>query len=781
MTVRKKTIIIILLILSAFVVLISERIRTEHAEETILKGDMLYSQGKYEQAVNVWNEIIEQKSGHSELYQKIGRAFLKLANWNRAREYFERARSMSPEAYGVDLELIQLELLIGDLPAAEKRCLKLQEKIPDNPEFNTVYGDMMILSGDLKRAETYYRKAHLSDPGSSRYALKVAICLVAQNRQEDADTFFKLAQTLSDNSPKIIAQMAEYCILLKEYDRAETYLKQAIDMAPDDLGLKIRMAQFYFLTGKMENARTLLTELVASQQDNISFKKMLADINISLNRLAEAQSIILELKEVAGNDDPQYNLLQGKYWLFKGNPVYAASHLKTAVDAIPEFVSARYYLSVAYLAAGQKQLAENSVTRTLMYDPDHTDSQLLMADILYKKGQFDLSEGYLDKVAAKEAENYRVYMLKGLNALSLEDYDRAAIQFLKAFRLDPRSVAPLYYLGVSSEFAGRLDDAMLYYEKAIARESGLADISYRYAMLLIKTGRTDKAETFIKEIIGRHPDNAELYYIAAEIFLKNSREDRAISYIESAISRMNPPPYFYIKLAQIYGNKGDTARSISILEECLNLHPFSRDAWIVLAQVHLDSGHMEDAITILEQAEKKLSYDPEILSNLAWLYLETDSNLDMALEYARSAYEKMPLNSAIADTLGWAYYKKGSFAQASWILTDTALKEPENRWILYHLAMSLYREGKLPEALETFKRVTKPSRQKNLPGSILGIVNQHIQKLENKKDSHDVPVESYGAHSMDDKELLDFPDKFSPKDEDDILEPQWQEEKKTGY
>ncbi len=774
MTSKRKKIIITLLILLSVVVFTVRHGKRGSFEEKIFKGDALYSQGDYEESIRVWKQLIGDSNNDAELYEKIGRAFLKLANWNKAKEYFEKARGMTDDGYMLDIEIIQLDILTGDLPSAEKRCLKLKEKIPDAPEFNAVYGDMMFFSGDLKAAEIYYRNAHKSEPTSARYSLKLATCLLAQGRREDADTFFRLAQSLSYNSPKITAQLAEYFILLKEYDKAEEYLKRSLTMMPDDLGLKIRLAQLYFLAGNMEKAEDLLIELVASQKKNISFKKMLADIFISLNRMKEAENIISEIKAEVGHDDPQYNLIQGKYWLFKGDPVYAAAHLKSAVDMVPGFIFARYYLSVAYLAAGQKQLAENSLTKTLMYDPDHTDSQLLMADIFYKKSQFSISQQYINKVMLNKTESYRVYMLKGLNFLSIKEYDSANTEFLKALKLDPKSVSALYYLGVSSELAGRKVDAITYYEKAMTLQSGLSDITYRYVMVLLHSGNTKKAENFIEELIKTHPDHFDLYYIASEVFWKNGNEINSISYLETAISKKRCPAYFYVKLSRIYWNKGKNERAINILKDCLTLHPFNKDAWISIAQLHLETGKMQDAIILLEQAEKKLPYEPEILSNLAWLYLETDSNLDMALEYARSAYEKMPNNTAIADTLGWAYYKKGAFAQASWVLNEILIKEPDNVWILHHLAMSLYSEGKLTKALEIFKKVIQVS-QKKTPVSILNTVNKYIKKIENKDTIDDISIETDELNPIDSNEIFKFPEK-SIKDDEDILEPQWKKD-----
>jgi len=156
----------------------------------------------------------------------------------------------------------------------------------------------------------------------------------------------------------------------------------------------------------------------------------------------------------------------------------------------------------------------------------------------------------------------------------------------------------------------------------------------------------------------------------------------------------------------------------------------------------------------------------------------------MALEYARSAYEKMPDNSAIGDTLGWAYYKKGSFAQASGVLIEVEAKEQEsgneNPQLLYHLGMSLYKEGRLYDALKRLKKFKRriDIQPDTLPQSVCDMVSRHIDQIENREfldREGTFPIETGGAVPVDDDMLFEFPDNFLKKDVD-ILEPQWQKE-----
>ncbi len=76
----------------------------------------------------------------------------------------------------------------------------------------------------------------------------------------------------------------------------------------------------------------------------------------------------------------------------------------------------------------------------------------------------------------------------------------------------------------------------------------------------------------------------------------------------------------------------------------------------------------------MEKAKKRLPGSSLILANLVWIYIESDDNIDLSLELelelAKKNYELRPDDPGTADTLGWAYYKKGNYVQAGLIFSE---------------------------------------------------------------------------------------------------------------
>ena len=58
--------------------------------------------------------------------------------------------------------------------------------------------------------------------------------------------------------------------------------------------------------------------------------------------------------------------------------------------------------------------------------------------------------------------------------------------------------------------------------------------------------------------------------------------------------------------------------------------------------------------------------------------------IDEALRLAQLAYERQPSNAAIADTLGWIYFKKHMPRRSEWMLKQAQSIVPENPEVLRH-------------------------------------------------------------------------------------------------
>ncbi len=737
-------------------------------------GDLYFAQREYKQAISEWEKALDLGPDDPEIMGKIGNAYLRLAKFDRAETTFKRAVDVNPGAVDLHFELVRLSLLNGDFASAEKRCALLKKKVPLNPEVEILMGDMAVLDNHLERAETFYRKALDLSKGAPRSLLKLATCLVLLDNKQEADTVYAIADKLGVRTPGVLVQMADYFLVSGRDENAEACLVEALKQEPEDLDLKVRLARFYRSIHSLEQAEAVFASLVENDPANLYFKKMLGDIYISLDKLDHAEKMISDMETLVQEPDPDYEMLQGKYWLFKGNYVYAAIHFKSAVDLAPGFFWAHYLLGVAYLMGGQNQLGENSLENALYVHPDQPQALLLMASILYKKQQYPLAVEYLNRLREQAPENSRVHRLTGLNFLALGAYEKASNSFTSALLVNPEDLAASYFLGMTAEAVNNATLAMSCYTKVLDKNPRLADVIHRCATFLINQGDLKGAEGLMARLADKNWDNPYYHYVAALVDIRAGRLAKAEKNFKQALLPGMPLGEAHVGLADLYLAQGRILDAISTLEACTATIPGFVDAWTGLAGIYLKTGNPLEALAVMERAEKKLPDSPVVLGNLAWLYLETESDLDLALDFARKAYERRPNDPAISDTLAWVYYKKRAFSQADWLLTAIEACDPENGVVLYHHGMALYGQGKVSEAVEKLKKASKTG----LGESDLNQINKILSLVNDQTGKKQPPSLSVSGKNleMDSFELEKSPfQEFQESSQsEDLLQPQWQ-------
>ena len=98
---------------------------------------------------------------------------------------------------------------------------------------------------------------------------------------------------------------------------------------------------------------------------------------------------------------------------------------------------------------------------------------------------------------------------------------------------------------------------------------------------------------------------------------------------------------------------------------------------------------------------------PVAANNLAFIYAEEGTNLDVALQLANSAKQRLPEESSVDDTIGWIYYKKNQPDLAVRPLEESLKRRPDVAEVLYHLGMTYAKLGDKAKARQALERALK--------------------------------------------------------------------------
>lgn len=725
------------------------------------QGQVAFNNNQYLDAVRIWNQAYDLNPKDVSLILDIGKVYLRIGRLERAKVIFKEASRIDPDDIKVHVLLAQAYFQSFDFDKADEILKRFKANNINHFEFDLIRADIFVSKNRLEKAEFFYREAVKTAPESSRAKIKLALFLKSINKLSEADKMLFQVEQVNNHTSAIYILISDYYLLDDQISKAEKYIHMAIDVDPGDKTLKYHLIQFYLATENSHKAETLLKEIL-KKENSINIQMVLADTLLINGKIKEAEEMITALKDSVYAPSAELELLQAKYWLYTEKPLFATPYLKSALDLKPGLINTRYMLGLTYLINGKNNLCEKSLETTLLIDPDHYKTLLLISQVFYKEKKYRQSLKYLNKLLENFSEDFSGRLLKGLNYLGLKEYDRALDEFKMVRLIGTHTYIADYYIGMTHELNSDYEKAIVQFKKILDIHPEFVDVSYKYAMLLINTDQLEAAGQFIKSKLNSDKENPNFYELAAQLAHKKGLKTKVIEYLEKAVSVPTASGRIYLQLANVYQQENQTQRSIEILRRCTEEKPYYQLAWLELSKLYADGNDLLTALEIMEHGYKKFSEQPVFQSNLAWLLLENDDDLNRAMTLAQSAYDIEPDSVAFADTLGWAYYKKGIFSQAAWLFSQALEKMPDNGFLQYHLGLTYYRQGKFEKA------VAQLTAAKNTEESIY--FKNHIDEtLEELANQNNDPIED---ETIDSNDIFSAP-KVDNMD-DDMIVPQWQ-------
>lgn len=684
------------------------------------EGDVAYEQGDFISAVAYWLDARTIQNAQAVINTKIGRAYMRLADFNLAKSAFEEALIEQPDNWRLKLEIAKIQILNLDFEAAKSIGESIKEHV-NEPAVHVLHGDLMMLGQKYDMAEKAYKKTLKIRPNDNAAQVRLAICYLFQNKDLLAEEIYWELAAQNPSSPEVLIQMGKYWKIKGDIDKAEEFIKQAALNSPNDLAYKRELAEFYYEAEMYAKAYSTLDAMHQKNPSNRYINKFLIDTLLLQNRFQEAKSLLKTFSQKSLGD-LDWNLLKGKYHLLSREAIHAVYHFSSVLDKEPNFPAAHYLLALAHLTGGQSNLARQSVMRALTLDPEFVEAELLLADIYYKKREYNLSIEHALRIIKKEPENYRAHLIAGNADLSLRKYQDALKRFAAARLLNPDLVAPIYYMAMTFEKSGQNKKASELYRQILDHHPETVDAATRYAELLIKEKKIQEAIQIYKDLVSKNPQNAMFHLILGDIFKYAGDLDNAGAHFEKAITIQPAMPSAYVRLKEIFEKHKNKEGLIRILQKGMEKNPTFPFVYIELAKIYGKDGRFEESRDIIERAVQVNPESPQLANSLAWLYLEQDVNIDKAYMYAQMAYERLPHDPSVVDTLGWAYYKKNSLTRAMWLLNEALSLEPDNPLINYHLGVVYAARNDVIEAKKAIMKALKkglPPKEKNHARSLL--------------------------------------------------------------
>ena len=687
---------------------------------------------EYASAVN-----IDPKFGEARL--KLAETYERLNNPRAAFPEYIRAADALPDDRKAQMRATEVLLLAGRFEDAKARAAALLAKNPKdvevmllhasamatlrdpagaiaeieealkvNPDSSPAYlnlGAVRMQSGEAKAAEAAFRQAIALDPSFVDAKLALANFLWVAGRVPEAEAMLK--EALANEPQHLLANRMLGLMYLstKRLNEAEQPLKVVAD-ASKAPAARFQLADYYVSVGRTKDAVSLLTPLSSDPATFAEAESRLAAMDYSEGRTAEAHKRLDAVLKHIPTHAPV--LVIKTQWLTTENKLdEALDRARAAVAADPQSAAAHFALAVVYDRRREVAAATKSYNEVLRLNPRAVAAQVELSRLSLSSGDQTGALRYAEGARQTEPSNADARVVLARSLIAAGNLARAEAEIAELLEGAP-NVAVVHALnGTLQATRKNTVAARSSFERALEISPGFVEALGGLTYLDLVEKNPARAIARLESEITKQPTSAALLGLLARAHNVAGDEAKAEQALRRAVS---VDPRFttgYALLAQLYRRQGRLDQARAELESVVERDPSAIGARTMVGMLLEAQGKREEARKSYEVTVKGTENAPFAANNLAFIYAEQGTNLDVALQLATSAKQGLPDDPSVDDTLGWVYYKKDMASLALRPLQDSLRRRPDVPEVLYHLGMTYAKLGDKPKARETLARALK--------------------------------------------------------------------------
>jgi predicted Zn-dependent protease len=526
-------------------------------------------------------------------------------------------------------------------------------------------------------------------------------------------------------------------------DNALEAYRWAAAGAPDAGVAQVRIVTALLAQGKAKEAGELADKMLGRSPADFDLLVLKARTLLAQDTpggAAQAAGLLsgaIEAKAVRGRDTAAARLLLGNIYYRLGQMSTAENQLRRALSEDPTLLAARIALAKTLVANRAYEDAAVEANEVLRQDPSSADAYGVLGDVAISRGDADGAIANFRK--ALSLRHDRAVLLALVNVLKKTGKSAEGVAEIQAFlAADPRDADAARLLAAAYEDQGNLagaedmlkqlvaadgaDAASVYALSRVYKSEGKLQEAQALLVASIKTnpaplayrllagvetlaGRPADAEATLREAVKRYGDYREAYDDLAALLATVGRSGEAIAVLRDGVAANRDKEAFYESLGSFYLAHNMQSDAEKFLRETAQANPKFVGVQLMLAGTYYAKGQKAEALAALETAVKFSPDDPRAANSLAYALAEDGADSQRAVKLASFAVTRMPESAGALDTLGWAYYRDGQFANAVASLSRAAASGVPSPPMLYHLTLAYAKVGAADRARETAQKL----------------------------------------------------------------------------
>jgi tetratricopeptide (TPR) repeat protein len=700
-------------------------------------GQRYFAQEKYREAAIQFLNAVQVDPKFADAHHQLAQCYMRLGVYASAFESLNRAVDSNPDLMKAQIDLGNLLLAGRRFDEAQAKARLVLEREPNNPDAHILMANSLAVLDNVEasitemqkaielapdRPNTYlnlaylqlsaqqaqaaeqsFRKAVELDPKAIGPRLALGNFYQQQQKWPQAEAEFTAAAQAAPESHLPVAALARLAIFQGDVQKAQQILLQAKStLSQNPEGYRL-LGEFYFSMGDVSRAVAEFASLHQQYPNDLKVKKNYVQLLILQDRLDEASRLNDQILQ-SSSRDVEGLIHRGQILNRRGEYNESIRVLEAALKTDNDNPVARYHLGVAYDATGNLDRAEREWREAVRLRPAMIAAQQALSAVAMRKGDWELLRQTAEQIITSAPTQPAGYILRGNERLARNDRAGAEAGFRKAIEVAPTHPAGYNAFGFYQLAARNFAQAERLFEQALDRDPASVEAIQGLATTLLEMKQGARAAARVQLQIDRLPDRAGFYRVLGQVLATNQDLEKAEAAFRRATELDSKSLDAFLLLASVQSRRGSLDAAVQTYERNIQTNPRDVRSYILLGALEESRKRVDRARQLYEQALQVSPDNPIAANNLAYILLEHGGNLDVALSLAQVARRGLPKMSNSADTLGWAYYKKGAYSLAIGLLQEALKDSPQNALYHYHLGMAYHKNNEPAKARQHLRR-----------------------------------------------------------------------------
>jgi tetratricopeptide (TPR) repeat protein len=670
-------------------------------------GEKYFYVGKYHEAVIQYENAIQIDPSFVSAHAKLAQALLKVGDNNKAFQELNRAVELDPDNTRSRTDLANLLMTVrspdGSLVPEVMKQAKVQldwldKNQPNNAETHQALANYYSAENDLasatreaqrsvdldpsrsgsylmlallqtrldlpEQAESNFKKSIEIDPKALKPQLALGEFYQSRNRFSEAERQFGHTIELFPKEPEARIALVRSLLQVNKTYEAESVLKQSkADLRDNPEGYRI-LGDFYFAIGDVDKAANEYSSVSHDHPRDLQARKNFIQLLILRNRLQEASALNNDILKNSPHDVDAL-IYKGQIQLRGDNAAAAIESFQAALRNDAQNPVAHYQLGLAFAQLRNPSRAESEWREAVLLRPEFTSAQQALASLDIERGNMDSVLERAQQIIAAEPYSSDGFLLKAVAECARQRFADAQRDAEQAMKWAPRRAAPYIELA-NIQFAQKhFADAQKLYQNALERDpdsaEGLSGLMDSY----FSQKQVDEAIAAANAQIAKAPNVSNFYdLLGTALYIAKNDYAGAEAMLRKAVDLDKTNVDALEKLGKVQVQEGASDRALALYLQSIKDNPREARLYVLAGELYEARGNWNQAEAMYREALEISPDYPLASNNLAYIMLERDENVDLAMNMAQTARRGMPDSSNAADTLGWAYYRKGIYQSA---------------------------------------------------------------------------------------------------------------------